>query len=319
MNDMSNSATSLTGTSRLFERPRYFPRQLITPDDMNLAQDYVRNRMRRHNRLLHGWGVVCGAIVQPGKDPWTVVISPGFVLGPYGDEISIDQPVLTVVTPTTPLISGYVYARGGDLWLTAADGSRTRQLTFLHDKDQAEAPAWSPDGTTIVYSRRHTPDDGQRESELWTIHPDGSGDQLLLAPQQNEDLFDPTWSPDGKRVLFTANPYTSDSESWSIDQLDLATGQRSTLVPTAMMRPPASRTRLRRRAVAVSMQPHSACIAWWAVSCALTGRNVPAPTCRVSVSRPIPATSSASASSGVKCRAAVGAATAPSFCANIVW
>ncbi len=93
MTDMTNSATSLKGTSRAFERPRYFPRQLITPDDMNLAQDYVRNRMRRHNRLLHGWGVVCGAIVQPGKDPWTVVIAPGFVLGPYGDEISIDQPV----------------------------------------------------------------------------------------------------------------------------------------------------------------------------------------------------------------------------------
>ncbi|PYV22134.1 MAG: hypothetical protein DMG27_18945 [Acidobacteria bacterium] len=39
------------------ERPRYFPRQLITPDDVTLEQDYFRNKLRRHNRLLHGWGV----------------------------------------------------------------------------------------------------------------------------------------------------------------------------------------------------------------------------------------------------------------------
>jgi hypothetical protein len=84
---------ALKGTSRLFERPRYFPRQLITPDDMNLAQDYLRNRIRRHNRLLHGWGVVCGASVTPAKEAWTVTISAGFILGPCGDEISIDHAV----------------------------------------------------------------------------------------------------------------------------------------------------------------------------------------------------------------------------------
>lgn len=88
----------LRGSSRLFERPRYFPRQLITPDDMNLAQDYVRNRIRRHNRMLHGWGVVCGALVTPAAEngkakPWAVTISPGFILGPFGDEISIDHAV----------------------------------------------------------------------------------------------------------------------------------------------------------------------------------------------------------------------------------
>jgi hypothetical protein len=82
----------------LAERPRYFARQLITPDDMTLEQDYFRNRMRRHNRLLHGWGVVCGALVCPvvrsdaaaGTLPWKVVVQPGYILGPYGDEILID-------------------------------------------------------------------------------------------------------------------------------------------------------------------------------------------------------------------------------------
>jgi Quinohemoprotein amine dehydrogenase, alpha subunit domain III len=81
----------------LLERPRYFPRQLITPAELTLEQTYFRDRLRRHNRLLHGWGVVCGADVcaVPTPDgteaqPWKVRIKPGYILGPYGDEIVID-------------------------------------------------------------------------------------------------------------------------------------------------------------------------------------------------------------------------------------
>jgi hypothetical protein len=77
------------------ERPRFFPRQLVTPDDLTLAQDYLREKMRRHNRYLHGWGVVCGAMVEfpnPLK-PWKVVIRPGYILGPCGDEIVLDRDI----------------------------------------------------------------------------------------------------------------------------------------------------------------------------------------------------------------------------------
>jgi hypothetical protein len=82
------------------EHPRYFPRQMITPVELTLEHDYQRDKMRRHNRLLHGWGVVCGAKVCPipketqnGEtvyEPWKVRIEPGYILGPYGDEIIID-------------------------------------------------------------------------------------------------------------------------------------------------------------------------------------------------------------------------------------
>jgi hypothetical protein len=89
--------------SSIAELPRYYPRQLITPDDLTLEQNYFRDRMRRHNRLLHGWGVVCGALVCPvpspaGSDPsvpfvaWQVQVQTGYALGPYGDEIILDCP-----------------------------------------------------------------------------------------------------------------------------------------------------------------------------------------------------------------------------------
>ncbi len=79
------------------ERPRYYARQLITADDLTLEQEYFRNKMRVHNRLMHGWGVVCGAHVCPNPDtnggykPWEVIVEPGYVLGPYGDDIVIDR------------------------------------------------------------------------------------------------------------------------------------------------------------------------------------------------------------------------------------
>jgi hypothetical protein len=77
-------------TSAVNERPRYYSRQLVTPDDMTLEQEYFRSKMRRHNRFLHGWGVVCGARVVQSNQPWKVIVKSGYILGPYGDEIYIE-------------------------------------------------------------------------------------------------------------------------------------------------------------------------------------------------------------------------------------
>src|SRR5215510_12010501 len=97
MNSLTRS-TYEPSTSGILERPRYFPRQLITPVEMTLEQTYFRDKFRRHNRLLHGWGVVCGAQVclvpkpdQSDAEPWKVAVHPGYILGPFGDEIVIDR------------------------------------------------------------------------------------------------------------------------------------------------------------------------------------------------------------------------------------
>lgn len=76
------------------ERVNYFPRQLLTADDMIADQNYFRERMRRHNRYLHGWGVVCGLEVTAAPTeavPWRVKIGAGYALGPYGDEIDVAE------------------------------------------------------------------------------------------------------------------------------------------------------------------------------------------------------------------------------------
>jgi hypothetical protein len=82
------------GSSEGLERTRYYPRQLVGADDLTQDQRYVRDKLRRHNRLLHGWGVVCGACVHlDRKNPCEVVVDPGYILGPQGDEIMIAEPV----------------------------------------------------------------------------------------------------------------------------------------------------------------------------------------------------------------------------------
>jgi hypothetical protein len=108
------SSTSSPCSNSIAELPRYYPRQLITPADLTLEQDYFRDRMRRHNRLLHGWGVVCGAMVCPvtitnpdnttSYAPWLVQVQTGYALGPYGDEILLD--CLRTVDVRTQGVSG---------------------------------------------------------------------------------------------------------------------------------------------------------------------------------------------------------------------
>jgi hypothetical protein len=51
-----------------FRRPNYFRGQLLGPREFAGAQDYVREKLRLHNRCLHGYGVVCGLEVGPCTD-----------------------------------------------------------------------------------------------------------------------------------------------------------------------------------------------------------------------------------------------------------
>ena len=76
------------------ERPRYFIGQVIGVDDLEQEQLYVREKARRHNRVLHGWGIVHGLEVHAGR-PGTgeVKISPGYALDRRGDEIVVSRAV----------------------------------------------------------------------------------------------------------------------------------------------------------------------------------------------------------------------------------
>jgi PKD repeat protein len=72
-------------------RPHYFDRQQLRAADLLAGQEYLRERLRRHNRFLHGWGIVCGVQVlpRPATDAWELSITEGYAVTPLGDEIYI--------------------------------------------------------------------------------------------------------------------------------------------------------------------------------------------------------------------------------------
>ena len=77
----------------MIERPRYFFGQLLTADEFTQEQDYHREKARRHNRTLHGWGIVSGLEVGKGR-AGAVTINPGNALDPYGEEIVVERKVV---------------------------------------------------------------------------------------------------------------------------------------------------------------------------------------------------------------------------------
>jgi len=72
-------------------RNRYYTGKLLSVADFEQEQQYLRTRHRRHNRLLHGVGIVSGLDVsveagQAGEEP-VVVVSPGLAISQDGEEL----------------------------------------------------------------------------------------------------------------------------------------------------------------------------------------------------------------------------------------
>ena len=109
------------------EKPRFFAYQMVMPADLTLAVDYVYERQRRHNRLLHGWGVVRGAWVSR-VDDWQLSITPGYLLGPQGDEIVIDRPLQFDIR--TEGLDGYAVSstEAADPWCSTVRVNRRPEL-----------------------------------------------------------------------------------------------------------------------------------------------------------------------------------------------
>lgn len=74
------------------ERVSYFSGQILGADDFETEQAYLRGRLGRRNRLLHGTGIVAGLDVAIDASAGAVVIAPGMAFAPDGNEIGLDAP-----------------------------------------------------------------------------------------------------------------------------------------------------------------------------------------------------------------------------------
>ncbi|MFE4867441.1 amidohydrolase family protein [Streptomyces sp. NPDC056682] len=120
------------------------------------------------------------------------------------------EPTRPVHAPDGSLIAFCAYKGGGyHIWTMRPDGSQMRQRTDGPWDDRG--PAWSPDGTRIAFASERGGD--PVTGSPYRIHVldlrTGQLTRVTGLPGQDGPLqdgpwedFDPTWSPDGRRILF---------------------------------------------------------------------------------------------------------------------
>jgi TolB protein len=95
-----------------------------------------------------------------------------------------------------------------ELYLMNPDDTEVQSLTQNVDEERApyekRAPAWSPDGSRIVYSCRVGPSNqlGIKSFRICMINADGTGFVQLTNEADSISDLTASWSPDGTQIFF---------------------------------------------------------------------------------------------------------------------
>ena len=106
------------------------------------------------------------------------------------------------------------------------DGSGIRLLTSVKLGNFAQHPAWSPSRASIVYGR--SPSGSLGTTQIWTVNADGSDQRLLVADPFYQD-FEPSYSPDGRHIVFVR--CRPDFSACGISRVDAQGRHLSTVLP----------------------------------------------------------------------------------------
>jgi Tol biopolymer transport system component len=106
-----------------------------------------------------------------------------------------------------------------DIYTMNADGTGVKQLTTSPGYDGG--PWWSPDGKQIVYRAFHPTDPKDvadyrslladrlvrpNKMDLWLMNADGSNQRQIT--RLGGASFGPSWTPDGRKIVFSSNYHT---------------------------------------------------------------------------------------------------------------
>jgi hypothetical protein len=99
----SNSHDMKTRSAlQTFVRNRYFYGKLLDVFHFELEQDYSNGKRWLLNRLITGYGVVCGLDVQPAEKVRGVKVTPGIAIDRAGREIVVPRDSAPIEIPERP-------------------------------------------------------------------------------------------------------------------------------------------------------------------------------------------------------------------------
>jgi imidazolonepropionase-like amidohydrolase/Tol biopolymer transport system component len=109
-------------------------------------------------------------------------------------------------------------AGGGDnIWVMNRDGSNAVQVTNETFR-LLNNGAWSPDGEYIVARKHFTSTRSLGAGELWMYHTSGgSGLQLTVRKNDQQDVNEPVFSPDGQHIYYSEDMYPGGSFQYNKD------------------------------------------------------------------------------------------------------
>lgn len=100
---LSTLSRSCTAEYTPLTRPTYASGQLLDAATLIAEQEYHRQKVRLHNRTLHGVGIVSGLGVQvesaSSPDGVRIIVEPGYAIDPCGEELAV-RARATLVLPT---------------------------------------------------------------------------------------------------------------------------------------------------------------------------------------------------------------------------
>ncbi|MCB9645614.1 MAG: PD40 domain-containing protein [Deltaproteobacteria bacterium] len=123
---------------------------------------------------------------------------------------------------------------GDNLWVMNRDGSDAAAVSKESFR-LVNNPAWEPSGQYLVGKKHFTSKRSLGAGEMWLYHvTGGEGVQMTARPNEQKDVNDPAFSPDGRYLYFDrdATPgrffeYNKDSSKqiYVIERLDRETGE----------------------------------------------------------------------------------------------
>ena len=129
------------------------------------------------------------------------------------------------ISPTEPLVTFTQKRLMG--WDSALYNWKTGKAEWLDEGGKSCRARFSPDGTMLAYVSSKS--DGK--GDIWLMKADGSGKRRLTERDETYDYF-PSWSPDGRFVVFNSSTQHDHSGDWQLWIVEVATGRAELLLDT---------------------------------------------------------------------------------------